>query len=283
MLKLSNVALLLGITFLGAAACSSPAEVTQEVGVEDSTGAPASDTEVAELAETVASDFEPVDFEDSVEDGEALREFKYAWPQQVSAIPELVAVLEQERNEQLSEQKRVWQENLAEFPGDECPPCKRMSFSREWKVVANLERFLSLSADHYEYTGGAHGNYWFYGSVWDREAKAVLDPRDLFESPEQLWSALQSPYCEGLNVERQKKFGDDADVGTGFGWECPGLEELTLLLGSSNGERFDRLGLLAAPYVAGSYAEGAYEVTLPVTEAVLDVVKPDYRSAFTLQ
>ena len=46
--------------------------------------------------------------------------------------------------------------------------------------------------------------------------------------------------------------------------------------------RFDRIGLLAAPYVAGAYAEGSYEVTLPVTPKVLAAVKPEYKAAFAL-
>ncbi|MEO0056797.1 MAG: hypothetical protein RIT17_233, partial [Pseudomonadota bacterium] len=32
----------------------------------------------------------------------------------------------------------------------------------------------------------------------------------------------------------------------------------------------------------GSYAEGPYEVTLPVTQAVLAAVKPEYKAAFAL-
>jgi CRP-like cAMP-binding protein len=58
--------------------------------------------------------------------------------------------------------------------------------------------------------------------------------------------------------------------------------ELTLLLGSSNGRTFDRIGLIADPYVAGSYAEGPYDVTVPITQAVLDAVKPAYKEAFSL-
>jgi len=55
-----------------------------------------------------------------------------------------------------------------------------------------------------------------------------------------------------------------------------------VLLGSSDRKAFNRIGLLAAPYVAGSYAEGTYEVTLPVTPAVLQAVKPEYKAAFAL-
>ncbi len=64
---------------------------------------------------------------------------------------------------------------------------------------------------------------------------------------------------------------------------CPSIKELTLLLGSTNGRAIDRIGLIADPYVAGSYAEGTYEVTLPVTPAILKTVKPAYRSAFAVQ
>jgi hypothetical protein len=53
-----------------------------------------------------------------------------------------------------------------------------------------------------------------------------------------------------------------------------------VLLGSSDKQRFNRIGLIAAPYVAGSYAEGPYEITLPVTPAVLAAVKPEYKAAF---
>ena len=56
-----------------------------------------------------------------------------------------------------------------------------------------------------------------------------------------------------------------------------------MLLGSSNGRTFDRIGLIAGPYVAGPYAEGTYEVTLPVDMAVLDAVKREYDGAFSLK
>ena len=42
----------------------------------------------------------------------------------------------------------------------------------------------------------------------------------------------------------------------------------------------DRIGILIGPYEAGPYAEGGYEVTLPVTPAILAVVKPEYRASF---
>jgi hypothetical protein len=62
--------------------------------------------------------------------------------------------------------------------------------------------------------------------------------------------------------------------------ECIDPTDSTIILGSSNRQGFDRIGVLVAPYEAGPYAEGTYEVTVPVTRAVMDAVKPVYRSAF---
>lgn len=58
------------------------------------------------------------------------------------------------------------------------------------------------------------------------------------------------------------------------------MAETTLILGSSDGERIDRIGLLVGPYVAGPYAEGTYDLTLPVTPAIVAAVRPEWREAF---
>ena len=50
---------------------------------------------------------------------------------------------------------------------------------------------------------------------------------------------------------------------------CPGVEEATVLVGSANGKTFDRISVWYGPYVAGSYAEGAYELDFPMTAAML--------------
>ena len=64
---------------------------------------------------------------------------------------------------------------------------------------------------------------------------------------------------------------------------CPGLDEATVLVGSSNGNTFDRIGIYFGPYVAGPYAEGAYELDFDVTASVIDAVKPAYAGAFSVR
>ena len=253
------------------AGCSAPedmaeATATAKAGADAEASAPASAKPAA------------VAFEDNAEKDGGKREFAYKWPAAVSAIPALAERFTAERDKALAEQKADWAAALKEFPGEDCISCKNLSFSKEWKVVTDLPRYLSLSADIYLYTGGAHGNSAFAALVWDREAGAAIKPEAMFTSEAALQDALGDGWCKALKAERIKRMGADfSDDGL---FSCPAIAELTVLLGSSDRKAFNRIGLIAAPYVAGSYAEGPYEVTLPVTRQVIAAVKPDYKAAF---
>lgn len=262
----------------GLSACSSPEEMAQGAGV---TAKQAVSTSSASASASSTTTNGAASFEDNAEQDGGSREFAYKWPAAVSAIPALAARLKDERDSALAEQKAEWAEALREFSGEDCVSCTSRSYAKEWKVVANLPRYLSLSADMYLYTGGAHGNSAFEALVWDREAGAALDPTAMFRSEAALQDALGASWCAALQAERAERMGGDDSEDSIF--PCPPIADLTLLLGSSNKTAFNRIGLIAAPYVAGSYAEGPYEVTLPVTPAVLAAVKPEYKAAFAQQ
>jgi hypothetical protein len=249
------------------AACSSPEEIAEV-------------TASADAPEPVAAapSAKPVAFADNAEQDGGTREFAYKWPAAVSAIPALAERLAAERDKALAEQKADWSAALEEFPGEDCISCKNLSFSKEWKVVADLPGYLSLSAEMYFYTGGAHGNSAFDALVWDRAAGAAIKPEEMFTSEAAVQDALGAAWCKALKAERKQRMGADF-TDDGF-FPCPDIAQLTLLPGSSDRKAFNRIGLIAAPYVAGSYAEGPYEVTLPVTAKLLDAVKPAYKAAF---
>lgn len=214
----------------------------------------------------------------TVRSGEALREFSYTWPAKVAAVPQLTARFTAERDRLLAEQRADWDEALREFAEGDCLGCVNRSFEKSWDVVAELPRFLSLSASFYAYTGGAHGNGGFDALVWDREAGEAIDPKAMFRSPEALQDALGPAWCRALKAEKIKRFeGAYSEDGI---FPCPAIADLTVLVGSASRRSFDRIGLIAAPYVAGAYAEGIYEVTLPVTPGVLAAVRPEYKAAF---
>ncbi len=269
----------LGVLLL--AACSSPEEIARDTGVAVTTaGAPAAPTPPA--PPTPAPDL--VDFTDNAAKGTGdnapSRDFGYRWPAAVSAVPELVERFTSERGELLASQKGEWEDSLKEFAGQDCFSCVNRDFQKTWEVVADLPRFLSLSADFYEYSGGAHGNNATEALVWDRETKSAFDPKTMFRSDVALQDALGTAWCKALKTRRAARLGPNY-TDDGF-FQCPPVSDLTVLVGSSNKQSFDRIGLIADPYVAGSYAEGAYDVTLLVTPKVLAALKPEYKAAFAL-
>jgi hypothetical protein len=207
--------------------------------------------------------------------------FEYSYPSTVGRIPELAAYLDTRlaRSREQLANDAVEARREARANGF---PYNKHSFSSEWKVVADLPGWLSLSEDVSTYTGGAHGNYTMTSLVWDKEAGRAMEGIALFTSPAALKEALGDRFCDGLNRERAKRRGEPiAEDSQDQFDQCPGIDELEVLVGSSNGRTFNRLTLYAGPYVAGAYAEGAYEVNVNVDRAILAAVEPEFREAFS--
>lgn len=217
----------------------------------------------------------------TVAGSEIARDFSYNWPAEVAAVPALVRRFTADRAEMLAEQKVDFSEGLSFAEPDGCFGCNR-DLARDWSVIADTPRFLVLQGSTYVYSGGAHGNTGFDALVWDRKTRKVFDSKSMFRSEASLQAALGAPWCAALKAERAELLGeeasaimDDDDI-----FPCPPIADLQIYPAASDGQRFDRIQLVAAPYVAGSYSEGEYEVTLPVTPAVLAAIKPRYKAAF---
>jgi hypothetical protein len=204
--------------------------------------------------------------------------FEYSYPAEAGNLPELAALLDR----RLDRARTLIAEQAAEGRSEAREngfPFNKYSSGMAWKVVADLPGWLSLSGELTSYTGGAHGIYGMQSLVWDKEGGEARRGMDLFTSPEALGEALGERYCEALDALRAERRPEELQDDTFF-IDCPSMEELTVLVGSSNGRTFDRLTLYAGPYVAGPYAEGAYEVDLDVDAAVLEAVKPEFRESF---
>jgi len=210
-----------------------------------------------------------------------LYSFAYSWPAAAGNIPALAQRLEG----QLEKSKRDLIANAnkgKEESESNGFPYNPHYFSEKWKVVANLPHWLSLTGDFSTYTGGAHGNYGRETIVWDKKVGRGFPAIDLFTSPKALTQALGDKLCQALDAERAKrrKGQPKGQVLPEF-QKCAGVDEATVLVGSSNGKTFNRIGVWFGPYVAGPYSEGAYELNFGVDQAVLDAVKPDYKAAFS--
>lgn len=207
--------------------------------------------------------------------------FEYSYPAEAGRIVELASLLdiqlEQRREELASESAAARRE--ARQDGF---PYNKHSYTAEWKVVTELPGWVSLSADIATYTGGAHGNYTVESLVWDKENERSMDAITLFTSPAALEEALGDRFCEALDRQRAERREEPVPEESDNQFDqCPGIDELEILAGSSNTRTFNRLTVYAGPYVAGPYAEGAYEVDLNIDRSILAAVKPEYRDAFS--
>lgn len=268
-----NTRLFLIAAILSSAACSDADEMEREIA-SDKAAATASDAGEA----SPPNDAQPVRIEESSE----LIDLSYSWPAQASAIAPLASRLRANADTAREELVAAASEDQAAAAEAEYT-FRPHALSVDWQVVADLPDWLSLSAKMSTYSGGAHPNQAFDSLVWDRRAQTERAPTDLFRSPQSLQGAVAARFCDMLDAERARRRDEpvDPDAGDSFN-SCPSIAEVTVLLGSSNGETFDRIGFLVMPYVAGPYAEGFYEFTLPVDTAVLDAVKPEFEKAFSL-
>lgn len=219
----------------------------------------------------------------AVKEQNDLYSFAYSWPAAAGNIPALAQRLEgdlEKRKQELIADARKGKKT-SESNGF---PYNAHYYSEKWKVVANLPHWLSLTGDFTSYTGGAHGIYGRETLVWDKRVGRGFPAIDMFTSAKALGAALGDRLCQALDRERatRRKGMPKGPLRDEFR-KCVGVDEATVLVGSSNGKTFNRVGLWFGPYVAGPYAEGAYEVNFPVNQAILGTVRPAYRAAFAVR
>ena len=208
-------------------------------------------------------------------------EFEYSYPSLAMRYDPLRVHLEAQLRKQQNELALAGAEDKAdtEAAGE---AYRKHRLKTEWETVADLPNWVSLSGETWTYSGGAHGNFGFDDILYDKRTHKVRQSIDLFQSSAALNTAISERFCAALDKERAKRRGVPVDKSDEVFGECPNLDDITVLLGSSNGKTFDRMTLRAAPYVAGPYAEGKYEVHLNVDAAVLKVVRPEYAEDFTI-
>lgn len=236
----------------------------------------------AATAESPAAPAAPSAAARAVSEENDLYAFDYSYPAAAGAIPALKASLDADLDKQKGE---LVKEATADKAEAEKAGFPYRAYSRgfDWKVVTETPGWLSLSSMVSTYTGGAHPNYWFDEILWDKAANRQREPLELFTSKEALSKAIRPEFCRQIDAQRAEKRGEPVKKGSDDMFsQCLDPVNYTIILGSSDRKAFNRIGVLVPPYEAGPYAEGGYEVTMPVTAAVLAVVKPEFRPSFAV-
>lgn len=215
--------------------------------------------------------------------------WSYSYPAAVGAIPELRQEYDNYLEETLSADRNMTRSVWA----DQRNNGRRMTplFYRYTRaVVADLPGWLSLSARSWSGNGAALNDPYFGGGLWDKAARQERQPIDLFVSKEQLACAIVAPVLARMERQRARKplleWREQHLRAASIPDPCEIPASYALILGSTNGQKFDRIGVMIQPLSGGTEAhpraEHAIELTLPVNAAILEAVKPEYRSAFAL-
>lgn len=214
-----------------------------------------------------------------VEEESSLYNFSYGWSAEAAAVPELVERFTRDM-------AKVKSELVAGAKEDRDERLKQKfdyhthEAQRSFETAGQSDRLLSLESKVYGFTGGAHGSSGSGSLLWDRHLAREVSIQDLLQ-PGQGWTgAIRQPFCVLLNREREKRRQEPVKPDDMFG-NCPEYKEVTVLLADTdkNG-RFDQIAVTADQYVAGPYAEGPYEISLPITATMIERVKPEYRASF---
>ena len=244
-------------------ACTSPEELEKKTGV---------DGDKTTQSEGEGKTATPTELARDITEKNDLYAFSFSYP---AALKERLD--EQANREEADLQKAAQQ--ASDEARSEGFPYNRYMVTIEWKLAGKTDNWLSLIENGSTYFGGAHGNYGISSVLWNIGSQRLLEPMMLFESKDAFAQALGNRFCDALDAQRMARRGGELDEGDDTFNRCPDIDELELVL-LSNGTKFDRVMLYAAPYVAGPYVEGDYEVELSVDDAIRAVVKPRYRDDF---
>jgi len=209
-------------------------------------------------------------------------EFSYKWSAEAAAVPALDRKFRADAANQRAKLAAMAQQDRSERRKAKMEWNAPYSFNRDWTTAGQTPRLLSLSSETYVFSGGAHGNTNTRPLLLDRRLGREITINNLLLRAGWWDGAIRQPFCTLLKRERAKRLQEPPanDIFS----QCPPLKDVSLTLADTNKNgRLDHVLVTADPYVAGSYAEGIYEISLPLTAAMLARVRPDYRASFEPQ
>lgn len=153
-----------------------------------------------------------------------------------------------------------------------------------FSVALQTGKLLSLKRVDYDYSGGAHPNTLSSGLLWDKTLKRRIGLADLVTKGADL-TVLDQALCSAVNAAKRTRAPESAGVTIGAGkpFSCPRAIDTPFVLtpGDVSGKA-GGLTFLIGAYQVGPYAEGGYEIAIPLT-VFRSLLAPGYASDFSGQ
>jgi hypothetical protein len=208
--------------------------------------------------------------------------FAFVYPKAVERVPELDAAVRTEAG--AAEEWIAARAAEARAQGRELP---RPSYQAAWQIDAVLPELAAASGAISHHRGGAHGGIEYKTILLDRRRGRAIELEDVFDPGffeadllgYRLWGirAVQAVFCRALTAEARARRGDPAAA-----IRCPAVEDQPITFMCGDGGRIDRLRVLLNRYAAGAWAEGPYEIDVPVDAAMMSAIRRRFRPAFGL-
>ena len=130
-----------------------------------------------------------------------------------------------------------------------------------WTITAATPRLLSAWGTWFDYAGGAHPNNGSEALLWDDINDREVQRSELFRTGADQ-APLDAALCQAIHRAKAERGGSAADQ---QGWNCPMWADSNFVFAPSVvSGKLGGLIFLFDPYAIGPYAEGTYEVTVPL-------------------
>lgn len=214
-----------------------------------------------------------------LEDKSDALDFSYAYPAQAAAIPAVASQLASQMDKAKADalKSAVEDQKSAKESGY---PFNQHSLQTTWTVHADTPRFLGLLGETYVYSGGAHGMTAWSALLWDKQEAKDVPVTALMTSQAAFAAAISDRFCNALDDARAEKRGEKVKRGADDFSICVDPMKQVLVPEAGKGGGIDRIRVVIGPYEAGPYAEGSYEIDVPVDATMLKAIKLEYRGAF---
>ena len=195
----------------------------------------------------------------------------------------LSAVMQKYR-EQVETAQKEQQTDAAELKAEGEKLVAPYDHSVAWLGGRHHPELWSLAFQIYSYTGGAHGNHWTDTYNYHPKTNSILTLEDLFNDPK-AWEILDTAVLAGVISEKQKRWAEWNSDEPYDSTQDFFMEELEFNAETLNSwvvtkkEGLNGILFFFAPYAVGPYAEGGYEVFVPIA-VIQEFIKEEFKGIF---